>query len=139
VRPQGGGKEATVTLYRKVKLVGHPLAHANGAVYAHRAVLWDKIGPGEHRCHWCGRSITWFGPGPRIYPDHLDRNRWNNDPANLEPSCHWCNSYRDRRPDFLTHCEAGHPWTPENIYFRPDGMGRQCVACNQARERRRVR
>ena len=35
-----------------------------------------------------------------------------------------------------THCPNGHEFTPENTYTRPDGAGRQCRACNAARERR---
>lgn len=74
------------------KLTGqwdHPLAIADGTVFEHRKVLYDKIGPGPHMCHWrCGRMLSWDG-GPQlgICVDHLDNNRLNNDPENLVPSC----------------------------------------------------
>lgn len=42
---------------------GHPLANTHGAVFEHRKVLYDEIGPGPHPCHWhpmsgCGNPIT---------------------------------------------------------------------------------
>lgn len=67
----------------------HPLALPDGTVFEHRKVLYDKIGPGPHRCHWrCGRILTWDG-GPQlgICADHLDNDKLNNDPENLVPSC----------------------------------------------------
>lgn len=77
----------------------HPLATANGKVLDHRRVLYAKIGPGEHRCHWCGTSINWDESWPvdagALVVDHVDHQRANNDPDNLVPSCFWCN--RDRR------------------------------------------
>lgn len=135
MRPQGGGREATVTRYRRVKAPGHPLADKDGMVRVHRRALYDKIGPGEHACHWCGRPVAWDGVGiGRLCVDHIDGDRWNNDPANLVPSCRRCNTKRAERADFLTHCSEGHEFTPENTYDRPDGGGRQCRTCNARRE-----
>ena len=53
---------ARVTRYRKIKAVGHPLAQADGQAYTHRIVLFEKIGPGVHACHWCGREVEWNAP-----------------------------------------------------------------------------
>lgn len=126
--------------YLKMRNPTHPLAQKNGQVRIHRAVLYDKIGAGEHHCHWCNRKVVWNGKGVhRIHADHLDGNRWNNTQDNLVPSCIHCNSRRNKQPDFLTHCKAGHVYTPENTYWRPDGNGRQCRLCNQAREKKRKR
>jgi hypothetical protein len=65
--------------------------------------LFDKIGEGLHECHWCSAVITWL-PGAgiaegAIIADHLDWDQQNNDPANLVPSCHVCNSHRTREGD----------------------------------------
>lgn len=139
-RPPSNNKRAVVTRYRTVSWPGHPLAQADGKVYAHRAALYEKIGPGSHKCAHCGRSVTWDGAGiSRLVVDHKDDDRWNNDHENLQPSCRMCNSKRAERADFLTHCANGHEYTPENTYNRPDGKGRQCRKCNQAREKGRIR
>ena len=126
--------------YQKVKIPGHPLSHADGQVYTHRFVLYNKIGPGDHNCHWCQKQISWDGKGIKsIVADHLDDDTQNNDPRNLTPSCRMCNSERAIRANFLTHCENGHEWIKENIYLRPDGVGRMCRKCSQNREKKRVR
>ena len=84
--------------YLNVYLPDHPLAASDGKVSAHRLALWDKIGDGEHPCHWCGCPLRWL-PGEGNVPgaitaDHLDNDGKNNDPANLVPSCHPCNVKR---------------------------------------------
>jgi len=71
---------------------GHPLANARGRLREHRKVLYDKIGPGEHRCHWCGVMVCW--EGGTLAPDHLDWDVANNHPDNLVPCCWACNSAR---------------------------------------------
>ena len=84
---------------------GHPLADSRGIVYVHRMVLFDKIGPGPHRCHWCSAKVRWLiGDGPRgvgvdgaLITDHLDFDPSNNEPANLVPSCNSCNAGRTTR------------------------------------------
>lgn len=69
---------------------GHPLSVAN-KVFEHRYVLYEKVGYGPHLCHHCGIHINWFAG---LECDHLDRDRANNDPANLVPTCHPCNVRR---------------------------------------------
>lgn len=71
-------------------------------IWEHRAVLFDRIGYGPHRCHWCGRCVRWVpgaggGGGDVLVADHVDGDRRNNDPGNLVPSCQGCNAHRDRR------------------------------------------
>ncbi len=73
----------------------HPLAVGTGSLLEHRAVLYDKIGPGSHLCHWgCGKVLTW---GVDLFVDHLDSDRLNNDPDNLVPSCNPCNMHRGKK------------------------------------------
>lgn len=74
----------------------HPLSPSNGDLAEHRMVLYDKIGPGPHYCHWnCGKLLEWGGH-KGIFTDHLDGNKLNNDPENLVPSCLRCNWGRSR-------------------------------------------
>lgn len=88
--------------YRRVHAHGHPLAGKRGSVKLHRVVLFAKIGPGVHPCHWCGEELAWLpsdGPGLQaLRVDHLDRDRDNNSPENLVPACNPCNSRRSARP-----------------------------------------
>ena len=78
--------------YRLLSKVGHPIADKAGRISEHRLILYDKIGPGKHKCHWCPTIISW--EDKTLTCDHLDFNRKNNDPSNLEPSCLSCNSGR---------------------------------------------
>jgi hypothetical protein len=81
--------------YRILNLRGHPLARAQSKVPEHRAVLFAKIGPGEHPCHWCGKTLGWGGRQSRkIMADHVDWDRLNNTPENLVPACLDCNTKR---------------------------------------------
>lgn len=71
----------------------HPLSRG-GQLEEHRKVLYDKIGPGPHYCHWdCGKLLEWGGIRG-ICSDHLDGDTLNNDPENLVPSCVVCNRQR---------------------------------------------
>lgn len=88
---------------RVMRRPDHPLAPRSGLVALSRIVLYEKIGPGEHTCTWCGCTVKWM-PGEgntkgALIADHLDWNQQNNDPSNLVPSCHVCNSHRVRQSD----------------------------------------
>lgn len=87
--------------YLTLNVPGHPLTmnQRNTTVYVHRLVLFDSIGFGPHQCHWCSKHVNWGGRyrPDALEADHLDRNRANNDPVNLAPSCHACNTRRGRR------------------------------------------
>lgn len=64
-------------------------------MYVHRIVLYEKIGPGTHDCHWCRKEVEWSVTGSRkLVVDHLDGVKTNNDPSNLVAACHRCNSIR---------------------------------------------
>ena len=83
--------------YVQVKCPGHVLS-VRGWAYEHRLVLLEKIGPGEHPCHWCRVSVSWDESYPKsasaLVADHIDGNKLNNDRDNLVPSCQPCNSRR---------------------------------------------
>lgn len=89
--------------YRTRYLPDHPLADAHGIVREHRLVLYEKIGPGSHPCHWCEAIVTWqsYKDGRQtgvLVSDHVDGNVQNNDPPNLVPSCFGCNRRRLTHP-----------------------------------------
>lgn len=70
----------------------HPLARGSTtAQWMHRVILFDAIGYGPHRCHWCGAYINWRAG---LEVDHLDETTQNNAIENLVPSCHSCNIRR---------------------------------------------
>lgn len=86
--------------YAKVYEKGHPLAITpNGHLFEHRVVLFAKIGPGSHACHWCSTEVHWapIADERRLVVDHVDGDKGNNDPANLVPSCQGCNVRRGGR------------------------------------------
>ena len=140
-------KKADTTLYRSVSVpIDHPLAQDSGngygKAYEHRLVLFNKIGPNIHECHWCGKTVQWAKncKSDSLVVDHLDSNEWNNTPENLVPSCRRCNIQRSIRSDFLTHCPKGHEYTVVGIYIRPNGAeksGRACNACRKERDDKR--
>lgn len=82
--------------YRYLYLPKHPLAAKNGKVYEHRAVLYDVIQAGPHACHWCGVPVDWLPRGHEneLQVDHLNGIGDDNAPANLVPSCRYCNVRR---------------------------------------------
>ena len=77
---------------------GHPVADSNGKVYVHRRELYDRIGPGPHRCLWCGwDGLEWGlaqGDPNNLIVDHLNSDRADNRPDNLAPTHKWCNDNR---------------------------------------------
>jgi hypothetical protein len=83
-----------------IRLNGQPRHPLGPSVLAHRAVLYDVIGPGEHPCHWCRRAVSWDQTYPRrpgaLVVDHVDGNTVNNAVANLVPACAACNLKRAR-------------------------------------------
>lgn len=89
--------------YREIFDPSHPLAQAGGGVMEHRLVLYEKIGPGEHVCHSCGKKVSWehdWGGSRRdgaLVVDHLDFDKLNNNPDNLVPSCFACNARRHQQ------------------------------------------
>ncbi len=92
------GSYITEQGYRMLTGQVHPLSH-RGEVLEHRKVLYDAIGSGPHECYWhaqsgCGHTALSWGGKSGIAVDHLDGDRFNNDPQNLVPSCNGCNRRR---------------------------------------------
>lgn len=68
----------------RVPAPGHPLRSLRDEVaYPHRLALWNKVGPDDQPCHWCGRRLRWKAghlpalPRPKLWTlvDESGRNR----------------------------------------------------------------
>lgn len=85
--------------YVKIK-EKHVLSDKHGWISEHRIVLFNKIGPGIHLCHWCGKEVDFDLSYPKhlngLVSDHIDGNKEHNDPDNLVPSCALCNMKRTK-------------------------------------------
>ena len=114
-----------------------PLAR-DGEVLEHRKVLYDKLGPGQHPCHWCGEPLVWS----QIRADHHDGNRQNNDPENILCACDTCNRRRAMAGNPLDWdpnlCINGHEYTATNTLVDKRGR-RSCRQCRNGRARARRR
>lgn len=101
----GRGPTKSVTKGPRMRAAaGHPLTPPSGIVAVSRLVLYDKIGPGTHSCHWCGQPVWWqVGGGPatagKLIADHLNWDVHDDSPENLVPSCNECNKLRTRAGD----------------------------------------
>jgi hypothetical protein len=67
----------------------------------HRLVLYEKIGPGQHPCNYCGETVEWkvgqHTQRGNLIAEHVDGDTTNNDPENLVPSCQSCNNRKNSR------------------------------------------
>jgi len=96
--------------YKRVSMPDHPMADGQGCVQEHVLVLYRRIGPGQHKCHWCGCPISWDAPSGskdprRLVADHLDGVKVHNADDNLVPACSPCNVMRGR-PDRVLDSEV---------------------------------
>lgn len=94
----------------------HPLANTDGTVYEHRAVLFDAIGYGPHRCHWCETAINWRAG---LHVDHLNAVKTDNRRANLVESCQPCNVRRGNKSGSVTHTALPNVLEPIAYVPRP--------------------
>jgi hypothetical protein len=73
--------------------------------------------------------------------DHLCRNRVCGNPDHLEAVTPRVNTLRSEglpaKRAKQTVCQRNHALTPENVYLRPDRLGRMCRQCCAIREARR--
>ena len=97
---RAGQLRKTDVKHRMRRAPGHPVAPASGIVAIARINLYDRIGPGEHACNWCGTTVEWM-PGAGLAPralivDHLNLDPTDDRPENLVPSCSVCNAGRTR-------------------------------------------
>ncbi|TQC75559.1 HNH endonuclease signature motif containing protein [Pantoea dispersa] len=78
--------------YQMLFLPDHPLAMANGSVYEHRKVVYDRYGESLPSCELCTKSVNWR----TAHIDHIDDSVDNNEPNNLRVLCRACNTMRAR-------------------------------------------
>ena len=123
------------TSYRRMrKAPDHPLAPASGLVAESRVVLFAKIGPGEHSCHWCGAPVQWVvgeqGNQPtNLIADHVDRDPLNDAPENLVAACWWCNINRDRGEGGRALIRDDEPFIVRPNGKKARGEWRDCLVC----------
>lgn len=111
--PEGSRLEKAGDYLRIVNAEGHPLAGYSrgykGTMPYHRFVCFESMGrPEASACVHCGYVLPWKTTLTPAQPqvvnvDHLDGDKSNNDPANLAPSCGWCNanrSWAESAPEF---------------------------------------
>ena len=88
------------TNHRRMRFApAHPLAGKTGLVSEARAVLYDRLGPGPHACHWCGTTVDWVvgarGNIPTaLVADHVNSDPLDDRPENIVPACGACNATR---------------------------------------------
>lgn len=79
----------------------HPLVPPCGRMSVHRINLFEKLGPGVHRCHWCKKPLIWEvrrkAKRRAIFVDYLDHDRNNVSKQNIIPICNTCNVRRKQR------------------------------------------
>lgn len=115
---------------RGVYAPAHPLAPKGGYIPNARVVLYEKIGPGPHECHWCQEPIRWTvglsgNSRGTITADHLNSDPLDDRPENLVAACGPCNGQRARA--------VGND---EAFIVRADGTRlrgelRRCEACSK--------
>lgn len=98
----------------------HPLAHSNGYVPEHRAVMYAS-NPQELKCFWCGRTL---GEWRNVCVDHLNENKIDNRIENLVMACNRCNRQRSTLlPMVLRMTEEGFELFMRTIRdMRKNGM-----------------
>jgi hypothetical protein len=118
-----------VTTYRRMRyLPSHPLAGRTGLVSDARRILYDRIGPGWHPCHWCGCKVRWVvgargGGANALVADHVDSDPLNDAPGNIVPACVTCNGTRTQS------IKAGELFVVRPNGTRTRATERTCAVC----------
>lgn len=97
----------------------------------------------KRRAYHVTKEMERGGPiAPGLVHDHLCRNRACINPAHIEDVTTGENTRRGKtghhmkaKAAALTSCKHGHPRTPANLYYRPNGTT-QCRECKRERNRR---
>ena len=127
------GRQARQIIYKP----SHPLTGKNGYLSLSRFLLFNKIGMGPHKCHWCKKKVKWIiGKrqigGDALNVDHIDNNSNNNHISNLVQSCQSCNIWRKRQNELVKD--------DEDFTVRGDGYRRRtkhiievkmCLTCGK--------
>jgi len=91
------------------------------------------------RCLGCGmtREDHFKIYGKDITVDHIDRNKTNNDPKNLQTLCLSCHSKKDSPLHFKGRkfCKHGHPLMGDNVVLVSERgrISKRCMACRMIR------
>lgn len=99
-------------------------------------IRWEGESIGAHRVIY----ELLVGPYSTETLDHLCRVRHCVNPGHLEPVSRRENILRSdcigARKARRTHCDRGHPFAGDNVYYYPSGA-RECVTCRKEGRRRR--
>ena len=119
---RSGGPDACWPFTGGLAPTGYATIYRDGhTAYAHRVAYELTVGP--------------IPAGLQI--DHLCRVRPCVNPSHLEPVTNRENQLRGVNPMVLIsksgRCARGHPFTPENTYFRRDKRSRECLTCRHTR------
>ena len=109
----------------------HPLVKVGGYIYKHEEVLYARIGPGPHACHWCGKMVDWKQKVRKkmigvLCTDHLNGIETDNRDSNLVPACFRCNISRAHPQNF----GPGEDWVERGRQHLRYHL-RICVGCGQ--------
>jgi len=121
-------RKDSTTVRRMRYLPSHPLAGKTGLVSEARAVLFERVGPGWHPCHWCGKKVRWLrnrrgSVKGALVADHLDSNQLNDSPENIVASCGSCNGTRTQS------IKDGELFVTRYNGARARAIERTCAAC----------
>lgn len=87
--------------------------------------------PGGSRVAHRAAYEALVGPVPNGFElDHLCRERLCVNPEHLEPVTHAENMARGVQAN-ATHCQRGHEFTDDNIYWQGRGRWRACRSCRK--------
>ena len=104
--------------YQMLKIPDHPLSMANGCVYEHRKVVYDRYGETLPPCEKCGKKVTW----KTAHIDHIDEVVDNNADSNLRVLCRACNVMRSRV--HIPEHSHNFQWRNENRHRMVKGPSR---------------